>query len=264
MNPLMNLSESVAMKLHFSASNHDDAKIRLAALSKTYGQTNIDDATHIIALGGDGHMLHVLHDTLAYNLPVFGMNCGHIGFLMNDFADDDLPARLQAAETAPLHPLRMTVTSRDGAQHKAIAINEVSLLRQTHNAAHLTISVNDKQQLDTLICDGIMVATPAGSTAYNLSAHGPVIPLGGGLLALTPISPFRPRRWRGALLSDRSKVVLDVLDSEFRPVSASADSDEIRNAIKVEVEQADDITLNLLYDPGFSLSDRATREQFQS
>ena len=252
------------MHIYFSASDHDEAKQRFAALTARYGQTPLDAATHIVALGGDGHMLHVLHDTLAYDLPVFGMNCGHIGFLMNDYADKDLPDRIAAAEMAPLHPLRMTATTTGGTTHEAIAINEVSLLRQTHNAAHLAVTVNGKKQLDQLVCDGILLATAAGSTAYNLSAHGPVIPLGGGLLALTPISPFRPRRWRGALLSDRSTVTLDALDSDFRPVSASADSAEVRHVTKVEIQQADDITITLLYDPGFSLSDRATREQFLS
>ena len=250
------------MKLHFSASEHDEAKLRLTQLTGLYGQTKIEDATHIVALGGDGHMLHVLQDSLSYGLPVFGMNCGRLGFLMNNYENDDLPDRVAAAETAPLHPLRMTATARDGSTHDALAINEVSLLRQTHNAAHIAISVNDKQQMECLVCDGILVATPAGSTAYNLSAQGPIVPLGGGLMALTPISAFRPRRWRGALLPDESKVILDVLEHEFRPVSASADSAEIRHVTRVAVEQAHDITLNLLYDPGFSLSERATREQF--
>ena len=207
-------------------------------------------------------MLHVLQDSLSYGLPVFGMNCGRLGFLMNNYENDDLPDRVAAAETAPLHPLRMTATAGDGSTHDALAINEVSLLRQTHNAAHIAISVNDKQQMECLVCDGILVATPAGSTAYNLSAQGPIIPLGGGLMALTPISAFRPRRWRGALLPDESKVILDVMEHEFRPVSASADSAEIRHVTRVAVEQANDITLKLLYDPGFSLSERATREQF--
>jgi NAD+ kinase len=252
------------MKLHFSASEHDEAKLRLTQLTNQFGQAEIEDATHIVALGGDGHMLDVLQDTLSYGLPVFGMNCGRLGFLMNEYSDTDLPTRITAAETAPLHPLRMRATAKDGNTHEALAINEVSLLRQTHNAAHLKIAVNGKQQMECLVCDGILVATPAGSTAYNLSAHGPIIPLGGGLMALTPISAFRPRRWRGALLSDHSTVVLDVLEHDFRLVSASADSAEVRDVTRVAVEQANDVTLNLLYDPGFSLSDRATQEQFQS
>ena len=250
------------MKIHFSASEHDEAKSRLQQLTDRYGQTDVPDATHIVALGGDGHMLHVLRDTMSFNLPVFGLNCGRLGFLMNLYNDDDLPDRIRAAEIAPLHPLRMTATDRDNAVHKNLAINEVSLLRQTHNAAHISISVDQKRQMDCLVCDGVLVATPAGSTAYNLSAHGPVVPLAGGLLALTPISPFRPRRWRGALLSDASRVTLDILDAEFRPVSASADSAEVRHVKSVHIEQASEITLNVLYDPGFSLSDRAIQEQF--
>ena len=252
------------MKLHFSASEHIEAKLRFAQLTTQYGQAEIQDATHIVALGGDGHMLHVLQDTLSFGLPVFGMNCGRLGFLMNHYADIGLPGRLAAAETVPLHPLRMTATAKDGSTHEALAINEVSLLRQTHNAAHLAISVSGKQQMECLVCDGILVATPAGSSAYNLSAHGPIIPLGGGLMALTPISAFRPRRWRGALLSDHSKVVLDILEHDFRPVSASADGAEVRYVTRVAVEQASDITLKLLYDHGFSLSERATQEQFLS
>ena len=252
------------MNIHFSASEHDEAKSRLEQLTGRYGQTDLSNATHIVALGGDGHMLHVLQDTMSFNLPVFGLNCGRLGFLMNQYSDDDLPKRIQAAEVAKLHPLRMTATDRDNAVHTNLAINEVSLLRQTHNAAHIGINVDHKRQMDCLVCDGVLVATPAGSTAYNLSAHGPVVPLSGGLLALTPISPFRPRRWRGALLSDASKVTLDILEAEFRPVSASADSAEVRHVTSAQIEQAGEITLNLLFDPGFSLSDRAIQEQFFS
>ena len=226
------------MNIHFSASEHDEAKSRLEQLSDRYGQTDLPDATHIVALGGDGHMLHVLQDTMSFNLPVFGLNCGRLGFLMNQYSDDDLPERIQAAETAPLHPLRMKATDRDNTLYTNLAINEVSLLRQTHNAAHIGISVDHKRQMDCLVCDGVLVATP--------------------------ISPFRPRRWRGALLSDASKVTLDILQAEFRPVSASADSAEVRHVTSVQIEQASEITLNLLFDPGFSLSDRAIQEQFLS
>ena len=250
------------MNIHFSASEHDEAKTRLKELTDRYGQTDLPDATHIVALGGDGHMLHVLQDTISFNLPVFGMNCGRLGFLMNLYNGDDLPDRINAAEIAPLHPLRMIATDCDNYIHESLAINEVSVLRQTHNAAHIGISVDQRQQMDCLVCDGVLVATPAGSTAYNLSAHGPVVPLGGGLLALTPISPFRPRRWRGALLSDKSKVKLDIHESKFRPASVSADSAEVRHVKSVQIEQASEITLELLYDPGFSLSDRAIQEQF--
>lgn len=250
------------MKIHFSASGHEEAKLRFTRLSDRYGQHPIEEADCIVALGGDGHMLHVLHETLAHDLPVFGMNCGRLGFLMNHFASDELVERVGNAETAPIHPLRMTATCADGSIRSALAINEVSLIRQTHNAAHIRVEVDGKHQVEELVCDGILLATPVGSTAYNLSAHGPVVPLGAGLLALTPISPFRPRRWRGALLGEDARVCLTVLDADFRPVSASADSAEQRHVAKVEIEQASDITLRLLYDPGHSLSDRAIAEQF--
>ena len=250
------------MNIHFSASEHDEARTRLKQLTDRYGQTDLPNATHIVALGGDGHMLHVLQDTMSFDLPVFGMNCGRLGFLMNHYDAEDLPARIEAAEIAPLHPLRMTATDRDNAVHTNLAINEVSVLRQTHNAAHIGISIDQKRQMDCLVCDGVLVATPAGSTAYNLSAHGPVVPLGGGLLALTPISPFRPRRWRGALLPETSAVELTNLAPDFRPVSVSADSTEFRNVKRVSIVQARDIALNLLYDPGFSLAERAIQEQF--
>lgn len=250
------------MKIHFSASSHDEAIVRFDILTRLYGQNDLDDADFIVALGGDGHMLHVLHETMDRHLPVFGLNCGRLGFLMNHYASAELPERLAAAETAPLHPLRMTAQGTDGQTHNALAINEVSLIRQTHNAAHISIDVDTKRQLEQLVCDGVLLATPAGSTAYNLSAHGPIIPLGAGLMALTPISPFRPRRWRGALLGEQSKVALEVLEPDFRPVSVSADSTEFRHIKSVSIEQASDITLNLLYDPGYSLSDRAIAEQF--
>lgn len=250
------------MKIHFNASNHDLARIRLQQLVDLYGHSALDDATHIVALGGDGHMLTVLHETMTSGLPVFGMNCGHLGFLMNHYASVELPERIAAAESALLHPLRMKTINKDDKTHEALAINEVSLLRQTHNAAHINISVDGKNKLEQLICDGVLLATPVGSTAYNLSAHGPVIPLGTELMALTPISPFRPRRWRGALLPETSAVELVNLDPDFRPLSVSADSTEFRNIKSVSVVQARDITLNLLYDPGFSLTDRAIQEQF--
>ena len=250
------------MRLHFSASSHDVARERFTRLVELYGQHDIADADCIVALGGDGHMLHVLHETLAHGKPVFGLNCGRLGFLMNHFASDELIERIKNAETAPIHPLRMKAVTADGTQPPALAINEVSLLRQTHNAAHIKVEVDGKHQVEELVCDGILLATSVGSTAYNLSAHGPVVPLGAGLLALTPISPFRPRRWRGALLGESAKVTLEVLEPEFRPVSASADSVEYRHIRTVSIEQADDITLRLLYDQGYSLADRAIAEQF--
>ena len=252
------------MKLHFSASSHDGAIERRARLVERYGQHEIADADCIVALGGDGHMLHVLHETVAHDKPVFGLNCGRLGFLMNHYASEELTERIRDAETAPIHPLRMHAETTDGAQHSALAINEVSLIRQTHNAAHIRVEVDGKHQVDELVCDGILLATPVGSTAYNLSAYGPVVPLGAGLMALTPISPFRPRRWRGALLNESAQVNLEVLEPQFRPVAASADSAEHRHIKTISIAQAQDITLRLLYDQGYSLADRAIAEQFRT
>ena len=252
------------MKLHFSASSHDGAIERRARLVERYGQHEIADADCIVALGGDGHMLHVLHETVAHDKPVFGLNCGRLGFLMNHYASEELTERIRDAETAPIHPLRMHAETTDGSQHSALAINEVSLIRQTHNAAHIRVEVDGKHQVDELVCDGILLATPVGSTAYNLSAYGPVVPLGAGLMALTPISPFRPRRWRGALLNESAQVNLEVLEPQFRPVAASADSAEHRHIKTISIAQAQDITLRLLYDQGYSLADRAIAEQFRT
>ena len=252
------------MKLHFSASSHDGAIERRARLVERYGQHEIADADCIVALGGDGHMLHVLHETVAHDKPVFGLNCGRLGFLMNHYAAEELTERIRDAETAPIHPLRMHAETTDGTQHSALAINEVSLIRQTHNAAHIRVEVDGKHQVDELVCDGILLATPVGSTAYNLSAYGPVVPLGAGLMALTPISPFRPRRWRGALLNESAQVNLEVLEPQFRPVAASADSAEHRHIKTISIAQAQDITLRLLYDQGYSLADRAIAEQFRT
>jgi NAD+ kinase len=209
-------------------------------------------------------MLHVLHETVAHDKPVFGLNCGRLGFLMNHYASEELTERIRDAETAPIHPLRMHAETTDGTQHSALAINEVSLIRQTHNAAHIRVEVDGKHQVDELVCDGILLATPVGSTAYNLSAYGPVVPLGAGLMALTPISPFRPRRWRGALLNESAQVNLEVLEPQFRPVAASADSAEHRHIKTISIAQAQDITLRLLYDQGYSLADRAIAEQFRT
>ena len=249
-------------KIAFVAASSETARKAVKTLKAKYDHVAPEDADVIIALGGDGHMLHVLHETLQHDLPVFGMNCGRLGFLMNHFASDELFERIDSAETAPINPLRMSVICADGSRHEELAINEASLIRQTHNAAHIRVEVDGKHQVEELVCDGILLATPVGSTAYNLSAHGPVVPLGAGLLALTPISPFRPRRWRGALLGETAKVCLSVLEPDFRPVSASADSTEYRKVRQVEIEQASDITLRLFYDPGYSLTDRAIAEQF--
>ena len=245
----------------FVASRAKEAQEGLALLKKRYKNVPPNKGDVIVALGGDGFVLETLHKYMNRDVPIFGMNRGTIGFLMNEFREEKLLERISAAQEVPLRPLEM-IAMRKGRRKIALAINEVSLLRETRQAAKIRISVDGVVRIPELICDGILLSTPAGSTAYNLSAHGPIIPIGADILALTPISAFRPRRWRGALLSDRSTVTLDVLDSDFRPVSASADSAEVRRVTRVVVEQADDITINLLYDPGFSLSDRATREQF--
>jgi NAD+ kinase len=235
------------------------ARARLIAL---HGNTPPESADIIVALGGDGFMLETQHRFLGQNRPIYGMNCGSVGFLMNDFQEDDLPARLQAAQAALLHPLRMTAESSSGIRSEALAINEVSLLRETRQAAKLRILVDGKQRLEELICDGIIVATPAGSTAYNLSAHGPIVPLSANLLPMTPISAFRPRRWRGALLPSEVTVVFEILEAEKRPVAAVADYTEMRDVRRVEVREDRSVSLTLLFDPDHGLSERIIAEQF--
>ena len=250
------------MKLHFVASTHPESTNRLDALSQQYGQHSVEEAEVIVVLGGDGQMLHTMRESISHGKPLFGMNCGRVGFLMNDFSDADLLERIKTAETAPLHPLRLHAADVSGVTHSAIAINEVSLLRQTHNAAHCAIYINDVLEMDMLVCDGVLVATPAGSTAYNLSAHGPILPIGADLLALTPISPFRPRRWRGALLPAGSKVRFEVLEAGFRPQSITADNIEFRDIASALITQDDSITIPLLHDEGHGLSKRIISEQF--
>ncbi|MBT5574515.1 MAG: NAD kinase [Alphaproteobacteria bacterium] len=250
------------MKLHFKSSKHKQAVILFEQLVKRYGQNSLDTADVIVALGGDGQMLSSLKESIEFAIPVFGINCGHLGFLMNEYLDTDLNERIHKAETAPIHPILMQAIKSNGQTHEALAINEISFLRQTHNAAHCQITINNKIELERLVCDGIMVATPAGSTAYNLSAHGPIIPIGAELLALTPISPFRPRRWRGALLPATSIVHIKVLSPDFRPQSVTADSIEVRDIEEVTIKQASHITLRLLFDAGASLAERMIKEQF--
>jgi NAD+ kinase len=217
----------------------------------------------IVALGGDGFMLHVLHRFMGKNLPVYGINCGTIGFLMNaPTYTQTLAERLASAKPTKLHPLKMFVRTADGHQHEALAINEVSLFRQTRQAAKLRIVVDHVVRMDELVCDGVLVATPAGSTAYNLSADGPIIPIGAELLALTPISVFRPRRWGGALLPSKVSLHFDVLETEKRPVSAVADFTEIRNVSEVEVSQHPTHSLTILFDPDHNLEERILNEQF--
>ena len=216
----------------------------------------------LVALGGDGFMLQTLHDCIANGRPIFGMNKGTVGFLMNEFHAEDLPERLAKAESITVHPLRMRTTGPDGEVAEHHAINEVSLLRETRQAAKIRIAIDDRVRMAELICDGVLVATPAGSTAYNLSAHGPIVPLGAEVLALTPISAFRPRRWRGALLPHNAQITLTVLDSVKRPVSAVADMREVRDVQEVSIEEDRSVDLKLLFDPEHNLAERILLEQF--
>lgn len=250
------------MKIHFYTANTEQARKSYKALSAAYGDVSFEDAEVIVALGGDGSMLHALHDSLKYKKPVFGMNRGSIGFLLNEYREEGLIERLKAAQTVTLNPLRMLVKTLTGERAEALAVNEVSLLRETGQAAKLKITVDNIVRLEELICDGIIVATPAGSTAYNLSAHGPIIPLSADLLALTPISAFRPRRWKGALLPQSCRVKLNIMEAKNRPVSAVADYTEIRDVETVEVWRDDTVTLSLLFDPEMNLDERILKEQF--
>lgn len=250
-------------KLAFVSSNSEEALVSCAALQARYGHVPIEQADVIIALGGDGFMLQTLHNCLHKPVPIYGMNRGTVGFLMNDYEEDGLIERLQAAEVSIIHPINMKAVGMDGVCHFSRAINEVAMLRQSHQAARLSISIDGQKRMDELVCDGVMVATPAGSTAYNLSAHGPILPINAPLLALTPISAFRPRRWRGALLPNTAKVSVEVLDGEKRAVSATADHHEFRNVREVHVEEDKSISLVLLFDPGHSLDERILHEQFQ-
>ncbi|MFD1110901.1 NAD kinase [Pseudoroseomonas ludipueritiae] len=235
------------------------ARERLVAL---YGDPEPEQAAVLVALGGDGFMLETQHRFLGRNLPTYGMNCGSVGFLMNAYHEDNLPQRLQSAQAATLYPLRMTTVAGDGTRQEALAINDVNLLRETRQAAKIRILVDGKERLPELICDGILVSTPAGSTAYNLSAHGPIVPLGANLLPMTPISAFRPRRWRGALLPSEAVVVFEILEPAKRPVAAVADYVEVRDIRSVEVREDRNSRLTLLFDPDHGLSERIIAEQF--
>jgi NAD+ kinase len=251
-----------APRLAFLASDRPEAMAARAALAARYGDSGEDDADVLVALGGDGFMLETLRRDLARRRPIYGMNRGSVGFLMNDYAEDGLFERIAAAEKAVIHPLVMKARDTAGRAHEAIAINEVSLLRQTYQSAKLRILVDGKVRMAELSCDGILVATPAGSTAYNLSAHGPIIPLSGQVLALTPISAFRPRRWRGALLSHKDRVTFEILEADKRPVSAVADNVEVRDVIQVDVVEDRSLSFALLFDAGRSLEERVLAEQF--
>jgi NAD+ kinase len=250
--------ESIA----FVASDTREAQAALERLTARYGAADPANADVIVALGGDGLMLQTLHQFLGTAKPIYGMNRGSVGFLMNEYQEDGLLERLANAHYAVTHPLQMKATDSKGRKHTAKAINEVSLLRKSYQAAKLRISVDGRGRLDELIADGILLATPAGSTAYNLSANGPILPLNAPLLALTPISPFRPRRWRGALLPDRAKVSIAVLEPDKRPVGAVADHTEVNDVVAVEIAMDHSVDLVMLHDPGHSLDERILREQF--
>ncbi|MEO0859860.1 MAG: NAD kinase [Pseudomonadota bacterium] len=246
----------------FLASETEEAQAALATLTARYGQCAPEAAQVVVALGGDGFMLNTLHATEQIDAPTYGMNRGTVGFLMNEYKEGDLPARLSAAEEAVTHPLRMKATQADGAVVAALAINEVSLLRAGPQAARLRISVDGKLRMEELVCDGALVSTPAGSTAYNYSAHGPILPIGSGVLALTAMSAFRPRRWRGALLPQAAEVQFDVIDPDKRPMMAEADGQSVRHVTSVHVASEPEICHRLLFDPGHGLEERLLREQF--
>ncbi len=250
------------MTIFFYAGKHDDAQAAAAALAKTYGTATPDKADVIVVLGGDGTMLEALHKYTDLGKPFYGMNFGTVGFLMNPYKDDHLDMRLQKTARAEIHPLRLRATDKNGQTHEAVAFNEVSLLRETRQAAKLKISVDATERLGELVCDGILLSTPAGSTAYNLSAQGPILPLSANVLALTPISAFRPRRWRGALLPCDRTVHIDVLESDKRPVSVTADSQEFRDVVSVTINQSERIGCTLLFDPDHHLEERILKEQF--
>jgi len=256
------LSNFSTDKVTFVSSGSKESEHARDVLISKYGNCPTDEADVIVALGGDGLMLETLHNVMDSGIPVYGMNFGSIGFLMNDFGAENLAERLSNAEPTIIHPLRMTATDKNGNEHTALALNEVSLLRTSYQAAKIEILIDGKPRLEELVCDGVLVATPAGSTAYNLSAHGPILPIEAPLLALTPISPFRPRRWRGAILSNRAEVTFRIREIEKRPVNAVADSKEISDVAEVKVSESRTHSVTLLFDPGHSLDERVLNEQF--
>ena len=254
--------EPFVTRLAFAASDRPEAQEARNALVARYGEASDDDAQVIVALGGDGFLLETLHENPKTGRPLYGMNRGSVGFLMNEYSEDALLERIYGAERAVIHPLSMVAIDAAGRRHEALAINEVSLLRQTRQTAKLRISIDGKVRLGELSCDGALVATPAGSTAYNLSAHGPIIPLDAKILALTPISAFRPRRWRGALLPHTAQVTFEILEADKRPVSAVADNFEVRDVVAVQIAENRDVALRMLFDAGRSLEERVLAEQF--
>ncbi len=253
---------SHVMKIAFVASDAPNAQEALAALEMIHGNVDMHEADLIVALGGDGFMLQTLHATQHLTAPVYGMNRGTVGFLMNEYSPYELMARLADAEEEIINPLSMVAVCEDGTTHKALAINEVSLLRAGPQAAKLKITVDGRERLDELVCDGALVATPAGSTAYNYSAHGPILPIGSDVLTLTAMAAFRPRRWRGALLPKAAQVRFDVINPQKRPVMADADGRSVKNVVSVEIRSEPSIGHKILFDPGHGLEERLIREQF--
>ena len=249
--------------ISFVAARQKEAQDALGRLKARYGGVTPARADLVVALGGDGFMLRTLHRFMDRGTPIYGMNRGSVGFLMNRYSERGLMGRLTRAEPVALHPLRMTARDQAGRRHEALAVNEVSLLRQTRLAAKLRLGIDGVVRMKEMICDGVLLATSAGSTAYNLSAHGPIVPIGAGVLALTPISAFRPRRWRGALLPSDARVRIDVLESRQRPVSAVADNTEVRRVVRVDVREDRSLTSTLLFDPEHDLEERILKEQFQ-
>jgi NAD+ kinase len=250
------------LKIHFSIAKNKKSQSVSDELLKLYGQVEISNAEVIVAVGGDGAMLAAMRQSINFNIPVFGLNRGNIGFLMNQFEIENLVERLMDANEIIVHPLEMKAIDSKNNEFTELAINEVSIFRRTHQSAIISIKIDNTERLSELTCDGVMVATPVGSTAYNLSAHGPILPIGSEILALTPISPFRPRRWKGALIKNRSKVEFNILNPKLRPVSASADAKEVKNIKKVIVSQRPDISLRILYDRTNSMEDKYLKEQF--
>jgi NAD+ kinase len=257
------LPDFSADRVSFVSSGTAEANTAMARLRSRYGDCGTDRAEIVVALGGDGLMLQTLHRVMARSVPVFGMNCGSVGFLMNDYADDGLIERLGAAKPTRITPLSMHVTDASGATFDALALNEVSLFRTTYQAVKVEIIVDGQTQMEELICDGVLLATPAGSTAYNLSAHGPILPIDSPLLALTPISPFRPRRWRGAIVPNTAVVTFRTRETEKRPVSAVADNVEFKDVREVVVREDRSHQVTLLFDPGTGLEERVLSEQFR-
>ncbi len=250
------------MKIAFYAPEKPRAQKALEELKSEYGQCAPEKAEALVVIGGDGAMLRALHMYQNLDVPLFGMNMGTLGFLLNDYNKKNLPSRIKKANKIKIFPLIMEAQDKSGKVHKELAYNEISLLRQTHNSAKIKISVNEKVTMEQLVCDGVLVSTPMGSTAYNSSAGGPIVPLDANVLPLTPISPFRPRRWPGALLRNDAKITFDVLRNVERPVSATADSTEVRNIIRVDIHQPRRTSRTLLFDPDNHLEERNFQEQF--